>query len=249
MNVRAQELIMATVQDQLDALRELLWLYSQVTLWGAPRRFEYAGAHVKAGEKERRELAREIAHAQIDASRRVRDAQKRLLATGFPVPDSWLTARVVGQLSTQHTAAGKGKKEMAVLVDSGADLGALETVCREISVAMLRLEAQLEPGAVECRPEAQAPVTEPIDVPLTLAEFIASHCACEGKLTESRLESLTKSLQGAARRKGSGVALPRHVGSWRPGRKKYYHPSQLRAVWPGLVRHLPYLPPLKSFKP
>ena len=240
---------MATVQDQLDALRELLWLYSQAKLWGAPRRFEYAGADARSCKEERQELTREMVHAQLDVSRRVRNARKRLLATGFPVPDPWLTVRVVGQLSTQYTAATKGKKETTALVDGGADLEALEGACREISVAILRLEAQVGPDAVESEAGGQASLAEQCDVPLTLAEFIASHCVYGSKLTESRLESLTKSLQSAARRKGSGVTLPEHVGRWRPGRKKYYRPSQLRGVWPSLVEHLSYLPPLKSSKP
>jgi hypothetical protein len=78
---------------------------------------------------------------------------------------------------------------------------------------------------------------------------MASHCVSDSRLTEARLERFTKSLQSAARRKGSGVVLPEHVGRWRPGRKKYYRPSQLRAVWPSLVQQLPFLPPLKTSKP
>lgn len=237
---------MENVQDQLDVLRELSWLYSQVKLWGVPRCFEYVGADVKRGEKERRDLQHELTRAHRDVSRRIREAQKRLLATGFSVPDSWLTVRAVGTLSSQHTAAGKGKRDTAVLRDSGADLQALEAVCREMSVAQLRLEAQIGSDSVEGETKVSSP---PVDVPVTLAEFIESHCISDRKLTAARLESLTKSLQGAARRKGSDVVLPEHVGSWRPGRKKYYRPSQLRAVWPTLMQHLAYLPPLKSIKP
>jgi hypothetical protein len=118
-----------------------------------------------------------------------------------------------------------------------------------MGVALLRMEAQLGAAAAEGNTGTKLPPVEQYDVPLTLAEFMASHCVSDNRLTEARLESLTKSLQSAARRKGSGVVLPEHVGTWRPGRKKYYRPSRLRAVWPSLVQHLPFLPPLKTSKP
>ena len=134
-------------------------------------------------------------------------------------------------------------------MDTGADLPALETVCREMSVAILRLEAQTGLEAREGSAASPPRSVEQYDVPLTLAEFMASNCVGGSKLTAARLESFTKSLQNAARRKGSGVALPKHVGRWRPGQRKYYRPSQLRRAWPGFARHLPYLPPLMSGKP
>jgi hypothetical protein len=205
---------------------------------------------VKHGEKERRELTRELMHAQVNISQRIREAQKRLLATGSPTPDAWLAVRAVGQLSSQHTAAMKGKRETAVLMDSGADLQALEAVCRKMGVALLRLEAQIGPAG-EAKAASTSSAYDPLeqhDMPLTLHEFIRTNCVLGEKLPEARLDRLTKSLQNAARRKGTGVVLPQHVGRWRPGRKKYYRPSQLRAVWPGLVQHLPYLPALKSAK-
>jgi hypothetical protein len=238
---------MAAVQDQLNALRELAWLYSQAKLWGAPRRFRYAGASVKRGRKERQQLQRETVHAHIDTSQRIRDAQKRLLATGYSVPDSWLTVRAVGQVSSQYTVARKGKPETAVLIDSGADQEALDAVCREMHAAMLRLEAQVEAATganVASVSAAQTPVEE-YDTPLTLIEFIKMFCVSGDKLPEARLDSLTKSLQNAARRKETEVTLPKHVGDWRPGQKKYYFPSQLQSVWPRVTKRLPYLPPLK----
>ena len=44
---------MATMEEQLNALHELHWLYLQTKLWGHSRRFEYAGEDVQRDEKER----------------------------------------------------------------------------------------------------------------------------------------------------------------------------------------------------
>jgi len=128
---------MASVHEQLNALRDLCWLCLQAKLLGFPRRFEYIGADVERCKNELRQLKREMVQAQIELSNRVHEAQKRLLSTGCAVPDSWLTVRVVGQLAYKHTAADGKKPETAVLSDSGADIEALETVCDEMRAACL----------------------------------------------------------------------------------------------------------------
>ena len=240
---------MANGEEQLSALRELLWQYSQAKLWGAPRRFEYVGAQVKRCADERRQLQREMTQAHIKVMQRLHTAQKRLLATGYPVPDSWLTVRTIGQTSTQHTASRKGQREKVVLSDSGADMAALDAVCREMSAAAIRLEARIEPAAAG-NADSAAPIQQPAeshDVPLTLREFIQMHCVSEkGGFSDDRLDALAKAIQSAARRYPGEVQLPSNVGTWRPGQKRYYLPSKLREVWPQLMEHLAYLPDLKS---
>jgi hypothetical protein len=132
---------------QLEALRDLGWLYSQARTFYEPRRFEDADAEGM------RSLWREATKAYFEASQKIEAVKKRLLATGFNVPDSWLTVRAVGRVSLTESRLdapkAKGKKRrgqkpewLAVMTDAGADLDALDTVCKEIYVAVLRLGVQ-----------------------------------------------------------------------------------------------------------
>jgi hypothetical protein len=239
--------VMGTVEDQLTALRELLWLYLQAKLWGRPRRFEYVAADAETDKEDRRQLQREMMHAHVAVEQQVREARKRLLATGYPAPDTWLTVRVTGEVSTQHSAATNDKPELAVLVDSGADLQSLDVVCREMGVALLKLEASAEASDRPAGSQSPPPTRTPVeyDVPVTLAEFIRACCVGGEKLPDQRVDSIVSSIQNATRRAATGVQLPAHVGVWRPGQRKYYRPSLLRAAWPALVDTLHYLPPLK----
>lgn len=123
---------------QLQALRSLAWMYSQSRLWGSPRRFEFP-----LGDKDASELRKEALHSHIDSREKTESAKKRLLATGYDVPDSWLTVRYIGDLGRTDSAATDNKPEMTVITDSGADLPALDAVLREIYVAGLRLEAEI----------------------------------------------------------------------------------------------------------
>ena len=240
--------IMANAQDQLNALRELAWLYTQLKLWGGPRRFVYAGADAEHSREERLQLKLEMMHANMDASRDIRKARKRLLSTGYPAPDSWLMVEVVGQLSEEYTTAAGKKPEKVVLTDSGVDLKALESVYREMHVAILRMESQTETDPHDDGPSTSRSRNEEYDMPATLTEFIKRYCKSGDNLSDSRLDSIKNSLQNAARRKGSVIRLPKHIGEWKPGQKKYYRPSQLSSVWPCLVERLPNLPPLKQIK-
>jgi len=122
---------------QLQALRSLAWLYSQSRLWGNPRRFEFT-----LGDKDASELRNEALRSHIDNREKTESAKKHLLATGYDVPDSWLTVRYVGDLGRTDSAATDNKPEMTVITDSGADLLALDAVLREMYVAGLRLEAK-----------------------------------------------------------------------------------------------------------
>jgi hypothetical protein len=87
-----------------------------------------------------------------DLGPRIVAARKKLLATGFIVPDSWLTVRASGKLDlcrpglmrnpdTGKVNATAKKANLLVLTDEGPDVAGLATVCREIEAAMLRLEA------------------------------------------------------------------------------------------------------------
>lgn len=127
----------ATREDaQLQALRELSWLYYQARLWGSPRRFESTDV------QDIRDLFREFEHEHRAALDKIEKAKKNLLATGYDAPDSWLTVRTLGNLHWKNTAATDDKPEMAVLTVPGADLPALDAVLREIYVAGMRLEAK-----------------------------------------------------------------------------------------------------------
>lgn len=89
-------------------------------------------------------------------------ARKKLLATGFIVPDSWLTVRTTGNLSICRPgfrdARAKGKKptakqiDLLVLTDEGPDVAGLAAICREIEAAMLRLEAAPQQEAADTAP-------------------------------------------------------------------------------------------------
>lgn len=138
---------MASIQEQLEALRDLSWLYSQARIFYKPARFE------DMDSKGLWEWCREAAKCYLEASRKIEVAKKKLLATGFNVPDSWLTVRAVGRVGMSESLlevpkrGGKKKsagkpKTLAVLTDTGADLDALDTVCKEICLAALRLGVQ-----------------------------------------------------------------------------------------------------------
>jgi hypothetical protein len=137
-----------TIKEQLDALRELAFLYSQAAIFYKPRRFEHC--HDENNDGGLGKLAREIALAYLTASEVIVAAKKRLLATGFNVPDSWLTVHAVGHVQTkcERVTPPTGKKRRAeprlltVVTDKGADTIALEKACDEMHAAILRLEVQ-----------------------------------------------------------------------------------------------------------
>jgi hypothetical protein len=138
---------MQNVARQLEALGELYTLYHRLSGAGPIRReaaTAAASAALGASFKAR-------CWNLKDLGPRIVAARKKLLATGFPVPDSWLTVRTVGKLDLCRPGFGdawaKGKKPTAkqigllVLTDEGADVAGLDLVCRKIEAAMLKLEA------------------------------------------------------------------------------------------------------------
>ncbi len=145
---------------QLEALRELAWQYAQSRLWGKPRRFECDDL------KEVNSLSREFARDQLAAMQTVEKAKKRLLATGYPAPDSWLTVKAFGDLSVAHEAAQVKKPAFSVLTDTGADLDTLEAVGREMYLAAMRLEVAIGNELDDTRPsKATVETTNPMPAP------------------------------------------------------------------------------------
>jgi hypothetical protein len=90
-------------------------------------------------------------------------ARKKLLATGYDVPNAWLTVRIAGEVnlsapSFRGALAGpavmtdeelaavcdKIQADPLVLTDEGADVAGLTAVCNEIQAAILRLEVEQE---------------------------------------------------------------------------------------------------------
>ena len=92
--------------------------------------------------------------AHLKVAQEVRKAKRKLLATGFDVPDSWLKPNPVGNINSAETrldepktgedlAKSKWKKVLTWDIED-ADRVAVEKVDEEMSVAILRLEAELD---------------------------------------------------------------------------------------------------------
>ena len=141
----------ANLRPDLEALRELSWLYAQARLWGKPRRF--AGRDTS----DLQQLSRGIVSSQWKKLDKIENAKRRLLATGYDAPPSWLTVRTVGELSLEIAAATDAKPEMGVLTDPGADLAALDTVLQEMYVAALKLEAKAGQKTIGHRTKPRPP--------------------------------------------------------------------------------------------
>ena len=72
----------------------------------------------------------------------IEDARARALASGYPVPDNWLTVDVVGSLRQRADDPARGCQSTYTVETSGPDREALRAVLGEISAARLRLEAK-----------------------------------------------------------------------------------------------------------
>jgi hypothetical protein len=140
----------ANAKEQLDALRNLAYLYSNAATFYGPRRFEHI-TFDRQDDGGLKELHRETSKAYREAYVTIRAARKKLLTTGFAVPDPWLTVHAVGQVgmkwewlnppTSKKRRAGKPKYLM-VVTDTGADIAGLREACDEIHAAILRLEAR-----------------------------------------------------------------------------------------------------------
>lgn len=217
---------MASIQEQLEALRDLGWLYSQARTFYKPRRFE------DMDSKGLREWCREAVKSYLEASRKIEAAKKKLLATGFDVPDSWLTVRAVGRVGMSESllevpkrggekkSAGK-PKTLAVLTDTGADLDALDTVCKEICVARLRLEAKQESGKLskDANLNLPPPPPPPKRTEEKAAEFIrknpgknakviAKHCGIEPNSFRTHISPALKRMGIIVHRGSNGGFYP-----------------------------------------
>ena len=78
------------------------------------------------------------------------------------------------------------------------------------------------------------------EVPMALNEFMKQSCE---PISKTLLNSRCAELQRLHRR--GKVNLPKHIGDWRPGQKKYYSPEELRVAWPSFKTAFPGLPDLK----
>jgi len=76
---------------------------------------------------------------------------------------------------------------------------------------------------------------------ITLIEFMQEYCK---EQTLSLLKHRRKSLNDVHNRKT--ITLPKHIGKWKSGQKKYYKASDLKENWPRYLDALPNLPPLKQ---
>jgi hypothetical protein len=213
---------MASIQEQLEALRDLSWLYSQARTFYKPQRFEDTDAEGM------RSLWREATKAYLEASQKIEAAKKKLLATGFDVPDSWLTVRAVGRVGMSESLlevpkrGGKKKsagkpKTLAVLTDTGADLDALDAVCKEIYVAALRLGVQQgDVGGGAANPnlplqpqtKAQRAAEYIREHPGEKASVIAKYCEIQTKSFIAHIAPVLKKMGVTSRRGCEGGYYP-----------------------------------------
>ena len=71
---------------------------------------------------------------------RVVEAQRRLIASGFDVPDSWLLADTMGTVTFSTTR--QRKKPVLCVRVAGPDWKTLSAVCDEMRVAFIRVTSQ-----------------------------------------------------------------------------------------------------------
>jgi hypothetical protein len=212
----------ANVKAQLEALRDLGWLYSQARIFYGPQRFEDTDVEGM------RQLWREATKANWQASQKIEAAKKRLLATGYDVPDSWLTVRAVGRAGMSEglldAPKPKGKKRrgkkpqrLAVMTDPGADLEALDTVCKEIYVAAMRLAAQqggVGKGPANLnlslppQPTVQRAAEYIREHPGVKASIIAKHCGIQAKSFIAHIAPGLKGMGFTSRRGCEGGYYP-----------------------------------------
>ena len=137
----------STTAKQLEALDELAWLYDQAAMFYRPKRHEATGTAAEV--KELGTLERELDKGYRRAGLRILAAKEKLLATGYDVPDSWLTVRATGMVSASgrlldlciYDKPAEERKRIVVVTDTGADLAALNTVRAQMYVAALKLRA------------------------------------------------------------------------------------------------------------
>jgi hypothetical protein len=71
-------------------------------------------------------------------------AQSELLATGFPVPDSWLLVDTTGKATIQKE--NRNWKELYRVTAMPADSAALGTICGEIRIVLMQLQVASKLG-------------------------------------------------------------------------------------------------------
>lgn len=139
-------------REQLEALEQLADLYASILRGKHPGTFPQralqraASFESKDGRLSQAEAARRSALAKLGRLAADADeARRRLVASGYPVPDNWLTVRVTGRvrlLSPAEVEAETGETGQGAIDYEGADMEGLRDAVREIHAAMLRLDAE-----------------------------------------------------------------------------------------------------------
>lgn len=125
---------MNKTKQQLEALHELRRVYVVIMNDGKPCRIELpADTEVLLDANFNTIVDRLAGHAEL-----AREAQTRLLKTGFDPPDHWLSVRTSGQLQCAGRCKDTGED---VWEYTGADTDQLEKIFWEIHAAILRLDA------------------------------------------------------------------------------------------------------------
>jgi hypothetical protein len=120
--------------EQLAALKDLLWWLSHRDPVRKFFREEGAGASAKP-------CLAEVTGGCLKLQFSQRMAEKRLLASGYPVPDHWLRLHT-GQVDHKWK---RGVGDTISIID--VDVAGLERAANEISLAILRLENEPGPAA------------------------------------------------------------------------------------------------------
>lgn len=116
----------------LNALENLLAVYRRaLACWTPPQRL-----HFDDDEAQAREWKRKLAVNRLRLASDLTAARKGLIRSGFSVPDNWLSANAAPRLQT-----GLDGADGLFVAYDGVDAAGLETVCGEIEVAILRLQA------------------------------------------------------------------------------------------------------------
>ena len=79
--------------------------------------------------------------------REVDAARRELLATGFPVPNSWLTVQPLAQVHAEQWRLGKSKKWRGRIAFKSPERGRVRAILDELYAERMRLEALAQAGA------------------------------------------------------------------------------------------------------
>lgn len=104
---------------------------------------------IRLDEGEIAKAIRECVHAERQSRMEIEQAQQRLLKTSFSVPDKWLTVEAIGKTREErHRVHNSPDSPLECrLIRTIPSVESLESVCREMHAACLRLEVDSPKGA------------------------------------------------------------------------------------------------------